>query len=104
MPRGYLDGKAAALSWSGDDHSMTVVGAMPYEQRLRAIGRLIDAAGLRDVAVTETAEGVLVTGVTPLDRRAGILGVGAKSLLLSQEQIARADREIAGKRGWFRHG
>jgi hypothetical protein len=47
---------------------------------------------------------VLVTGVTPLDRRAGILGVGAKSLLLSQEQIARADREIAGKRGWFRHG
>lgn len=75
---------------------------MPYERRLRAVGRLIDAAGLRDVAMTETAEGVLVTGVTPLDRRSGILGVGAKSLLLSQEAIVRADREIAGRRRWFR--
>ena len=75
---------------------------MPYEQRLRAVGRLIDAAGLRDVAMTETTDGILVTGVTPLHRRAGIVGVGAKSLHLSHEQIDQADREIAGGHGWFR--
>ncbi|MGI8914624.1 MAG: hypothetical protein ACR2JY_12745 [Chloroflexota bacterium] len=52
--------------------------------------------------MTETTDGILVTGVTPLHRRAGIVGVGAMNLHLSHEQIDQADREIAGSHRWFR--
>lgn len=39
---------------------------MNYEQRLRAVGRLIDAAALRGVCVMEHDHGVLVVGIGPV--------------------------------------
>lgn len=39
---------------------------MNYEQKLRAVGRLIDAASLHAVCVMERERGVLVVGLAPV--------------------------------------
>ena len=38
-----------------------------YELRLRAIGRLIDSAMLRDLCLMEFEHGILVVGLAPVD-------------------------------------
>jgi hypothetical protein len=40
---------------------------MSYEQRLQAVGRLIDQARMRDVCVLEFPAGVLVVGLSPIE-------------------------------------
>ena len=66
---------------------------MTYEQRLRAIGRLIDLQNLRSVCILEYADGAVVTGLAkPTGWEQSALDVA--SLDLSDEQIARAVVEI----------
>ena len=68
---------------------------MNYEQRLRAIGRLIDAAALKGVCVVEHDRGVLVVGLAPVtiaDERV----VQPTSLQLETDLIERTMRQIGG--------
>jgi hypothetical protein len=79
---------------------------MTYEERLRAIGRLVDRHDLRDVCVMETADGAVVSGIVPLDRRTGIMAFAPRSIRLGNEAIEAAHRELGGSagrsRGWFK--
>ena len=78
---------------------------MNYEQRLRAIGRLIDRSDLRDVCVMETADGVVVSGIAPLDFRTGIAAFAPRSMSFSNERIQEIESRL-GKRSnsLFRRG
>lgn len=69
---------------------------MNYEQRLRAVGRLIDAATLHGVCVLEHDHGVLVVGLAPVtiaDERV----VQPASLELETSLIERTLRQLAGE-------
>lgn len=82
---------------------------MTYEERLRAIGRLVDRHDLHDVCVMETADGAVVSGIVPLDLRTGILAFAPRSIHLAQEAIRAVHEEIVSqqerannRRGWLK--
>jgi hypothetical protein len=68
--------------------------AWSYEARLRAIGRLIDAAQLTSVCVTEFEEGFLVLGMglTPL---VGGVAASERSLEYSFADVDAVCEEMA---------
>lgn len=72
---------------------------MTYEERLRAIGRLVDRHDLHDVCVMETADGAVVSGIVPLDVRTGIMAFAPRSIHLAQDTITAAHEEIVSQRG-----
>lgn len=84
--------------------------AMTYEDRLRAIGRLVDRHELHDVCVMDTADGAVVSGIVPLDLRTGILAFAPRSFHLAQDTILAAHQEIVSseqrandrRRGWLK--
>lgn len=80
---------------------------MTYEERLRAIGRLVNRQNLRDICVMETTEGAVVSGIAPLDRRTGIVAFAPRSIQLDNEAIQKAHNQLTGRRdgqsrGWFK--
>lgn len=77
--------------------------AMSYEQRFRAVGRLIDEGMFRDVCVTELDGGVVVCGVIPVSHAQGVTSDVPISLRFSKERIEQASADLDGKRGraWF---
>ncbi|HEY8741579.1 MAG TPA: hypothetical protein VIU62_00655 [Chloroflexota bacterium] len=76
---------------------------MSYEQRFRAVGRLIDEGMFRDVCVTEIDDGVIVCGVFPLSQAKGVSSDVPISLRFSKERIEQASAELNSKhnRAWF---
>jgi len=64
-----------------------MVGMPPtYEGRLRALGRLVDAAQLQSVCVTEVEEGFLVVGLD-LTPQVGGVALGERSLEYSYADV-----------------
>ena len=57
-----------------------------YEARLRAIGRLVDAAPLKSVCVTEVEEGFLVVGLGFISRVGG-MDITERTLEYSYREI-----------------
>ena len=76
---------------------------MNYEERLRAIGKLLDRQDFRDISIMESADGLAVSGVVPLDLRSGITAFEPKTVRLTNALLERAARD-AEKRGLFRRG
>lgn len=74
---------------------------MSYELRLRAIGRIIDSATLREVCLTEFDHGVLVVGVAAV-LTAGELLAEPKSLELDNILIEQTIAELQGT--WMGNG
>lgn len=70
-----------------------------YEQRLRAVGRLVDERGLRNVCVTEVDDGVVVTGLGRLDRREDTVWQ-AVTLRLTQSELEDAVQKLGERRRW----
>lgn len=71
---------------------------MNYEQRLRAVGRLIDSAALHGVCLVEHDHGVLVVGLAPVtiaDERV----VQPTSLELDTDVIERTVRHLGAVGG-----
>ena len=57
-----------------------------YEARLRALGRLLDAAQLRSVCITEVEEGFLVLGLGVGPQMGGV-ALGERTLEYSYGEI-----------------
>jgi len=65
-----------------------------YEQRLRAIGRLVDSAMLRDVCLMEFEQGVLVVGLAPVDTQDATM-IQPKSVEFDNATIDRTVLEFS---------
>ena len=78
---------------------MVVPPSPPYQDLLRAVGRLLDREGWRDVALAEEPEGLSVRGTRP----AGVERAAAE-LRLTLEDLARLRREAHEQRGWVPPG
>ena len=76
---------------------------MSYEQRFRAVGRMIDEGKFRDVCVTEIDDGVIVCGVFPLRQAKGVSSEVPISLRFSKQRIEQKSAELNNKRSrpWF---
>ena len=71
----------------------------PYQDLLRAVGRLLDREGWRDVALAEEPEGLRVRGTRPAGAERA-----AAELRLTLEDLARLRREAQQQRGWIPPG
>jgi hypothetical protein len=76
---------------------------MSYEERFRAVGRMIDEGKFHDVCVTEIDDGVIVCGVFRLTQVKGISRDVPISLRFSKERIEQASAKLERRRGraWF---
>lgn len=61
---------------------------MTYEQRLRALGRLIDQEEMHGLCILEVDGGVVVSGVGRSHARDGMPVVGPKSVEVADSVIA----------------
>lgn len=63
---------------------------MTYEQRLRALGRLIDQQEMQDLCILEVEGGVVVSGVGRAHTHEGVPVLGPKSLEFADSVIESA--------------
>ena len=78
---------------------MVVPPSPPYQDLLRAVGRLLDREGWRDVALAEEPDGLTVRGTRPAGP-----GRAQANLRLTFEDLARLRHEARQQRGWVPPG